>query len=217
MSEHRATPSITICDRTGDNIRGSWKSSTALADIYLRSAKHIDQVAVRSFERVISDQHTIIKMDIEGSELALLSQPRDWKRVRILVFEFSAARCRHLGVGPLPFVSVLKALRQGGFTHLSIPLSSKIRKEDFWRSDAHQKHLDFMVWCYREQADSENDIICGYAVQEMKDEMNSLPDLLQRMPFPEKKASRIKFGLTQALCFVVFVASHGLCHAIICI
>ena len=37
------------------------------------------------------------------------------------------------------------ALRQGGFTH--IPSSSKIRKEDFWRSDAHQEHLDFMVWC----------------------------------------------------------------------
>ena len=156
-------------------------------------------------------------MDIEGSELALLAQHQDWRRVRVLVFEFSAARCRHFGVGPLPFVSVLEALRQGGFTPLSIPLSSKIRKEDFWRSDAHPKHLDFMVWCYREQADSENDIICGYATQEMKDEMNSLPDLLESMPFPEKKATRIKFELSQTLCFVIFVASHGLCHAIICI
>ena len=88
----------------------------------MRGTQSILISAVRSFERVISDQHTIIKMDIEGSELALLARPRAWQRVRrVLVFEFSAACCRHFGVGPLPFVSVLEAFRRGGFTHLSIP------------------------------------------------------------------------------------------------
>ena len=125
-------------------------------------------------------------MDIEGSELALLAQLRAWLRVRVLVFEFSAARCRYFGVGPSPFVSVLEAFRRGGFAHLSIPLSSKVRKPDFWRSDAREKHLNFMVWCYREQADSENDVISGCATPEMKDEMDSLPGHLQSMPFPRE-------------------------------
>ena len=190
--------------------------SKALADIYLRHAKHIDQVAVRSFERVISDQRTIIEMDIEGSELALLAQRRDWQRVRILVFERSGALPPFWG---WPFASCV-CPRGLAPRRLHAPLHPLVFKDTEGRLleiRRASKHLNFMVWCYREQADSENDIICGYATQEMKDEMNSLLDLLQSMPFPEKKATRLKFELTQTLCFVVFAASHGLCHAIICI
>ena len=73
MSESRVTPTIKTCDRAGDNIRGGWKSSAALADTYARGATHVEQVAIRSIECVISGQHTFIKMDIECSELGFLA------------------------------------------------------------------------------------------------------------------------------------------------
>ena len=80
------------------------------------------------------------------------------------------------------------ALRRGGFTHLSIPSSSGIRSTSFWESNAHCKHLDFLVFCYRQQADDDQGEMCRWATPEMQTEMNNLPALLKAMPFPEKKA-----------------------------
>ena len=55
--------------------------------------------------------NSLAKIDAEGSEFLPLAQPREWQRARVLIFEFSAARCRKHTVGPLPLVSVLEALR----------------------------------------------------------------------------------------------------------
>ena len=66
-------------------------------------------------------------------KLPLLALPRKWQQVRLLIFEFSAARCRKHFVGPLPFVSVLEALRRGGFTHLSIPSSQVYGRQNSGR------------------------------------------------------------------------------------
>ena len=45
-------------------------------------------------ERLQAFCNSLAKIDAEGSELLLLAQPREWERVRVLIFEFSAARCR---------------------------------------------------------------------------------------------------------------------------
>ena len=66
-----------------------------------------------SLDEALTNQHTIVKMDIEGSEVQLFSRPRDWKNARLFIFEFSAGRSRHFGLGPLAFAGVLDALRAG--------------------------------------------------------------------------------------------------------
>ena len=207
MQQQRVRPTIELVDHAGDNVRGSWKSSIALANTYARGAKHGVQVQVSSIERIISD-HTIVKIDVEGSELPLLAKSRNWKQVRVLVFEFSAARSRKHFVGPLPFASVLEALRQGGFTHLSIPSSSGIRSPKFWESNAHGGHLDFLVFCYRQQADEDQGYMCKWATPEMENEMNTLPALLKAMPFPEKTASLLDPELLFPLCEWLQVWAH---------
>ena len=166
-------------------------------------------MACRSSERIISD-HTIVKIDVEGSELPLLAQPCNWQQVRLLIFDFSAARCWKHFVGPLSFVSVLVALRRGGLTHLSIPSSSGIRSASFWEPNAHCKHLDFLVFCYRQQADDDQGEMCRWATPEMQTEMNNLPALLKAMPFPEKKASLLDPELVFPLCELLqfWVALH---------
>ena len=106
-------------------------------------------------------------------------------RALAIIFEISAARCRKLFVGPLPFVSVLEALRRGGFAHLSIPSSSGIRSSSFWESNVRCKHLDFLVFRYPQEADDDQGEMCRWATPEMQTEMNNLPALLKAMPFPE--------------------------------
>ena len=53
-------------------------------------------VKVVTLEQALQDCHTMIKMDIEGAEMAILVEPRrehEWRQARLLVFEYSVARC----------------------------------------------------------------------------------------------------------------------------
>ncbi|CAE7760172.1 rrg1, partial [Symbiodinium pilosum] len=162
MKEKKATPTIEIADHAGDNVRGSWESSTALANTHSRGPKRGVQVPVCSIERIISD-HTVVKIDVEGSKLPLLPQPRDRKQVRLLIFEFSAARCRKHAVGPLPFVFVLEA--------------------------SHKRRLHAFVHpiIFRFMADDDQAEMCRWSTPEMQSEMSNLPALLKAMPLPQKK------------------------------
>ena len=128
MSESRVTPTIKTCDRAGDNIRGSWKSPARHWPTLMLAAQSMSSRWPSAKLSASSRASTLSSKWTSSAQSSAF-----WQRVRVLVFDFSAARCRHSGVDPLPIVSVFETLRQGGFTQLSIPLnlSSKVRSPDF--------------------------------------------------------------------------------------
>ncbi|CAE7212660.1 unnamed protein product [Symbiodinium sp. CCMP2592] len=183
LEEINAQPCLCFSDYEGNQRIGSWKSSAASCQTLRLTPTAMRLVPAVSFDDALTEHHTIIKMDVEGSELQLLAKPRDWKNTRLLIFEFSAGRCRHFGVGPLAFASILDALKAAGFSHLHLE-SKSIGTTNFWLRDQLSANLDFMVFAQRGDA--------GIPAQEaarMNDLMENLPKKLRELSgFPEGPA-----------------------------
>ena len=85
------------------SIGGSWKSATSTCTLYqhgLKKRKQYDVHAI-TLDQALSSSHNFIKLDIEGSEMAVLTQEREfaaWQNARVLVFEYSVNRSRKYGL-----------------------------------------------------------------------------------------------------------------------
>ncbi|CAE7405900.1 unnamed protein product, partial [Symbiodinium sp. CCMP2456] len=149
LTQVGARPCLSFSDYAG-SATGSWKSSLSSCRVSITPGSTTLVPAI-SLGEALADRHTVVKMDIEGSELQLLAQRRDWKNTRLLIVEFSAGRCRRFGAGPLPFAGVLDSLKAGGFTHLHLERS--VTAKTFWtRENNLAASLDFMAFFYRRQA-----------------------------------------------------------------
>ncbi|CAE7783774.1 rrg1 [Symbiodinium necroappetens] len=134
-----------------------------------------------SLDEALTNNHTIVKVDVEGSEIQLLSKPRQWKNTRLLIFEFSAGRSRHFGAGPLAFAGVLDALRSGGFTHLHLEARG-VATQKFWTREGNvAANLDFMVWVYRRLPGVDHDLVDLCASPEMERLLRELPGKLRNL------------------------------------
>ena len=63
-------------------------------------------------------------MDIECAEMAVLCETMalsDWKIVRVLMFEWSVARCRKYDLSCRPFPVMLEALAARGWSRVYVP------------------------------------------------------------------------------------------------
>lgn len=77
---------------------------------------------------------------------------KDWKSVRMLVFEYSVARSRKFSLGWHGLALVLKRLRQARFSHVYIPRECWNPK--WWKSGCSQtQSLDSLIFAYRESVD----------------------------------------------------------------
>ena len=95
--------------------------------------------------RVLAVRHTVSKMDVEGAKLQLFATPRNWRNARLMIIEFSGGRCKHYGVGPLAFASMLDLLPDGGRTHFHLDV--KIGTVKFWLREQCARNLDFILFC----------------------------------------------------------------------
>lgn len=112
----------------------------------------------KSVRSMLTDEVTVVKIDVEGSEMAILSdESLDWNHTRLLALEFSVARCRKLGLGWRPFTFVLKNLEAKGFTHVYI--DRQAWAPSYWRTgvSSFQESLDAMVFAYRQGSDPHGD------------------------------------------------------------
>jgi FkbM family methyltransferase len=83
----------------------------------------IDQ---RRFQDILSDDITFVKMDIEGSERAILESCTGWRNVRRLVFEYHFDKRKNSNYKSFErFHQVMNILRAQGFTvhHKPLPLN----------------------------------------------------------------------------------------------
>ena len=97
---------------------------------------------------VLTDDITYVKLDIEGAEVALLSEyPRGaWRRVRRLAFEWSFTKQRELGA----FARAVALLEREGFTVTYEGKGSWERLERWpW-------HMDAIVFAARAEEDAEH-------------------------------------------------------------
>jgi FkbM family methyltransferase len=108
------------------------------------------------FKCLLTDQHDAIKMDIEGADIFVLDKKNDFKRVKLLWVEVSAALLRKMypsGVGWKTFARILKHLKHSGFVH--IHFSAKIDTVRFWTAKHATPSSDFNMWAYRKQCSEE--------------------------------------------------------------
>ena len=175
---------------------GSWKSSCQTLRLKPKAVRLVPAV---SLSEALTHQHTVVKMDIEGSELQLLSRPRDWKNTRLLILEFSAGRSRHFGVGPLAFARVLDALRAGGFTHLHLEVEGMTTKRFWTREQNLAVNLDFMVFAYRRIPGLDYDLVDLCASPQMERLLCDLPGRLREIGgYPEAAKARKKRGASSS-------------------
>ncbi|CAE7786451.1 unnamed protein product [Symbiodinium sp. CCMP2592] len=195
LQELNAQPCLSFADFEGSQV-GSWKSSASTCHTLRLKPRSVRLVPAVALSDVLKPEHTIIKMDIEGSELQLLFRPRDWQNTRLLICEFSAGRSRHFGVGPLAFARVLDALRAGGFTHLHVEAESNLLNPRFWsREDNLAANLDFMIWVYRRRPTPGDHLVDLLASEAMERRLRELPSRLRALPgFPQAAKSRKKRG-----------------------
>ena len=103
---------------------------------------------------IISDTHTLLKIDIEGPDVECLMQPINFRNM--LWLEFSAARVRRkyeTGEGWKVLANVLDKLANH-FTHVFIP--SRAYTKRFWVFDRKQNmrsDYDFMFYAYSLEKD----------------------------------------------------------------
>ena len=127
---------------------GAWKSCIKDAEIQPRRSVLEYVVQVESFQAAISN-HSVMKVDIEGSELAIFSRTWEWNQTRLLLLEFSAHRLRTEypnGAGWECFATAIDNLRTGGFEHAFI--EGKAYKLSFWKKDW-KRGGDFRAWFFR--------------------------------------------------------------------
>ena len=120
-------------------------------------------VPVTTLKQAIRDDHTLVKLDIEGGEMSALGEAltaKDWKSVRMLVFEYSVARSRKFNLAWRGLAILLKRLHQAQFSHVYIPRECWNPK--WWKSGCSQtQSLDSLIFAYRESVDP-----CAKAVLE---------------------------------------------------
>ena len=108
-------------------------------------------VPCATLDQLLSDEITAIKMDIEGADLELLSQRREWKNVRRLHMELSVDQLRREspdGGGFETFVAICEALRAGGF-QLGLTDTTEIFNPAYFRIDHFRKGYDNNLWFWR--------------------------------------------------------------------
>ena len=194
LQEQNLQPCLSFADFEGSQT-GSWKSSASHCQMLRRKPTAIRNVPAISLDEALTSKHTIVKVDVEGSEIQLLSKPREWKNTRLLIFEFSAGRSRRFGAGPLAFAGVLDALRSGGFTHLHLEAKG-VATQKFWTREGNvAANLDFMVWVYRRIPGVDHLLVDLCASPEMERLLRELPGKLRNLDgYPEAAKSRKKRG-----------------------
>ena len=97
-----------------------------------------------SLEEALTDPHTVVKVDVEGSEFQLLSKPRNWKNTRLLIFEFGRPKPTLCPAG-LRGSSGCPASWQFTHLHLEAEMSRRKTRETWrrtwtsWRSFAYRR------------------------------------------------------------------------------
>ena len=133
----------------------SWKSGVAAYDTYTvgMGKRSRYAVPVTHLGKCLKPHHTIVKVDVEGSEMSVLTDTIEWGACEILVFEYSVARCRRFGLGWRPFAMLLDKLLAGGFTHVHIP--KEMYDSKWWISGtcSFTESMDSLCCCYRPSAD----------------------------------------------------------------
>ena len=149
-------PAVWFDDLDDCKTGGSWKSSIATYDTYDVGVTARSQYAVPAMQlgKALQPYHTVVKADIEGSEMSVLLDTVNWGACRLLFFEYSVARCRRYGLGWRPFAALLKKLQDGGWTHVYLPPA--MYKPNWWIAGtaSQTESMDTLCFCYRASAES---------------------------------------------------------------
>lgn len=135
---------------------GSSRSRLEQYDNYAASYQHeVYSVAATPFETLLKARRfTVVKMDVEGAELELLSEMREWGHVRVVMAEISVAHLRRThrdGSGWRVLADILDALAARRFSHVSLPGDAYTR--DFWSPSYARAGFDIMLWASRSPAE----------------------------------------------------------------
>ena len=108
-----------------------------------------------SFQQVLDQKYDVVKIDIEGSELDLLTTKNlDWKTTYLLMVEISRNRLVEQnpdGRGWRTYLKILRKLRRKGFKYVEVCHSTF--KPSYWK----KKGSDFVMLAYRPEADEESE------------------------------------------------------------
>eukprot|EP00633_Aureoumbra_lagunensis_P005284 CAMPEP_0197317764 /NCGR_PEP_ID=MMETSP0891-20130614/48360_1 /TAXON_ID=44058 ORGANISM="Aureoumbra lagunensis, Strain CCMP1510" /NCGR_SAMPLE_ID=MMETSP0891 /ASSEMBLY_ACC=CAM_ASM_000534 /LENGTH=397 /DNA_ID=CAMNT_0042807911 /DNA_START=783 /DNA_END=1976 /DNA_ORIENTATION=- len=89
---------------------------------------------------VLTDDITVVKLDIEGAEFDILDAVQDWRNVQYLVIEYSLTRRRAMQ----PFRNHLNKLNQLGFD-----IEFDFQNTTLFQQPAWSAHTDTLLFCRR--------------------------------------------------------------------
>ena len=143
-------PAVWFDDLGDCETGGSWKSSVSTACTYTRGMKRAKYaVRVTHLAECLKLDPTVVKADIEGSEMSVLLDTVAWGNCKLLFFEYSVARCRRFGLGWRPFAVLLDKLLAGGWTHTHV--TNVMYDPKFWKAGASSftESMDSTCFCFR--------------------------------------------------------------------
>ncbi|CAK9116845.1 unnamed protein product [Durusdinium trenchii] len=135
-------------DTTNCSRGGSSRSSLAEFARRMRKGADTYTVQIKCFQDILQD-HTVVKMDCEGSELKILATEWHWNKVRLLAVEISVILLRKEhpdGSGWTQFNAILHCLRRGGFTLAK--LDPRVFKVEYWNPSTKERSFQSDAICW---------------------------------------------------------------------
>lgn len=152
-----------------------------------------------SFADALRARATIVKMDIEGSEIPILQQKWNWKHTRLLMVEISVVNLRkEFGQNSWQkFADILdniKNAKNGGFWLAKI--EKRFWTMDYWTPETTERNLlsDGILWFLRPTDQRERDILTKVIQDKDPD-----PESLQCTAWRHYRGVMEGGGLTQAI------------------